>query len=332
MPPAKKPVLEAAVRSGKIGPLYLLVGQETFGREKALSELLDSILAPAARTFNLDVFRGGEVDPADVVDRALCFPMGCPRRVVVIKESDHLNEQAAQILIPLVESPPETTTMIFVCDKADRRRKLFSLLERTAQTVSFDAVNAQEILSWIKGRITASGKGISQGALRVLCERAGEDLGVVAGEVEKLLAFAGDRGVIEEEDVERVVGFSESSSIFDLTDAVGAKDPGLALAMLRKNIEGGERSGGIIYRLSRHVDTLMKVRMLKDLKVPQREIPSRLGLRSPVASKFLNQARKYSYPDLWRAYEALVVAEDHLKSGYQNEEIVLQLLVVGLCR
>ena len=332
MPALNLKAFEAEVRSGKVGSLYLLVGEETYLREKALNTLIEAALEPGIRPFNLDVFRGGETPPGEIADRILSFPMMAPRRVVVVKGCDELNENATRLLLPLLESPSETTTVVFVGDKVDGRKKFFATLQKTARTVEFKPLWDRDVAPWVQERVRASGKRISQEAMRLFCERAGTDLGVLAGEIDKLTVFIGDRNSIEKEDVAHVVGFSEESNIFDLTDAVWAKDAGQALFVLMRILEAGERGGGILWQLTQHVHRLMKVKTLKDSRVSEKDLPGRLTLPPYVATKYVNQARNFSYSDLWGAYEALVNAEDHLKSGYQTEEIVLQLLVRALCR
>ena len=308
------------------------MGEEDYLREQALQTLLEAALEPGTRTFNLDVFRGGEASPGEIADRMLSFPLVASRRVVVVKACDDLQENAVRVLIPLLESPPETTTAIFVCNKADGRKKLFATLQKVARVVEFKPLKEKEVLAWVQGRLQAAGKRISQEALRVLCERVGTDLGVVAGEIDKLDAFVGDRATFEREDVEQVVGISEEGNIFGLTDAVGARDAGKALLALRRILDAGERGGGILWRLTQHFHTLMKVRMLREARVPEKDLSSRVGLPPFVVSKYVQQSRNFASSDLWRAYEFLVSAEDRLKSGYQTEEIVLQLLVRALCR
>jgi DNA polymerase-3 subunit delta len=332
MPSLSLKAFEAEVRSGKVGPLYLLVGEEAYLREKALHALIDAALEPAVRPFNLDVFRGGETPPGEIAERIQSFPLMAARRVVVVKACDELNEGAVRLLLPVVESPPETSTVVFVGDRADGRKRLFAALRKAACTVEFRPLREREMAAWVQERLKALGKRLSQEAIPLFIERVGGDLGVAAGEIDKLVSFLGDRQVVEREDVEGAVGVSAEVSIFDLTDAVGAKDAGRALAVLRRVLEAGERGGGILWRLTQHVHTLMKVRMLREAGVPEKDLPDRLGLPSFVVTKCLSQARKFSPPDLWRAYEALATAEDHLKSGYQTEEIVLQLLTRALCR
>ncbi|OGG52824.1 MAG: DNA polymerase III subunit delta [Candidatus Handelsmanbacteria bacterium RIFCSPLOWO2_12_FULL_64_10] len=332
MPLLNPKAFEAEVRSGRVGPLYLLVGEETYLREKALHALIDAALRPAVRPFNLDIFRGGETPPGEIAERIQSFPLMAARRVVVVKACDELNEGAVRLLLPVVESPPETSTVVFVGDKADGRKRLFAALRKAACTVEFKPLREREAVAWVQERLKALGKRLSQEAIPLFIGRVGGDLGVAAGEIDKLVSFLGDRQVIEREDVEGVVGVSAEVSIFDLTDAVGAKDAGRALAVLRRILEAGERGGGVLWRLTQHVHTLMRVRMLREVRVPEKDLPDRLGLPSFVVTKYLNQVRKFSPSDLWRAYEALATAEDHLKSGYQTEEIVLQLLIRALCR
>jgi DNA polymerase-3 subunit delta len=332
MPTLTPRELHAEVRSGRIGPLYLLVGGAVYLRDKALRLLVDAAVDPAVRAFNLDVFRGDEVPAGEIADRILSFPMMASRRAVVVKGCEAVPDATSRSLLPLIESPPETTTLIFVADKADGRKRLFAALQKAARVVDFKPMKERELALWVQERMEESGKRLSPEALRLFCERAGTDLGVVAGEVDKLVLLVGDRGTVEREDVERAVGVSEESGIFDLTDAVGAKDAGRALGVLRQLLDAGERGGGILWRLTQHIHTLMKVRMLRESRVPDQDLPGRLGLSPYIASKYVTQARNFTVSDLWRAYESLVTAEDHLKSGYQTEGIVLRLLVRALCR
>lgn len=323
---------EVELHSGRISPLYLLVGEEGYLREKALQTLLEAALKPGARAFNLDVFRGGEASAGEIADRILSFPLMSPRRVVVVKACEDMQENATRVLIPLLESPPETTTTVFVSDRADGRRKFFAMLQKFARVVEFKPLKEREVSSWVQERFQAAGKHLSSDAARLLCERVGTDLGVVSGEIDKLLSFVDDRMAIERDDVERVIGVSEESSIFDLTDAVGARDAGKALFALRRVLDAGERGGGILWRLTQHFHTLMKIRIFREARVPEKELPGRVGLRPFVVSKYIQQSKNFPLSDLWRAYELLVTAEDRLKSGYQTEEIILQLLIRSLCK
>ena len=332
MPVLTSEKFRSEIRSGKIGSLYFLVGEEIYLRDMAFNTLLDAALDPGSRTFNLDVFTASQAVPGDIVDRILSFPMMAPRRVVVVNGCGELKEDASRLLIPVLESPPESTTLIFVGDRVDGRKKLFGLLRKKARVVEFSALREKDRISWIEGHIKTLGKGISKDGLHLFCERATKDLCVVAGEIEKLVLFIGDRPVIQRDDVAGATGLSGESSIFDFTDAVGAKNSGRALWILSKIREAGERAGGIVWRLTKHVQTLMKIRMLQESREKEKEFPNLLGLPPYVTSKLVRQSQKFSNSDFGKACEALVTAEDRLKSGYQTEEIVLQLLVVSLCR
>lgn len=323
--------LQAEVRAGKVGPLYLFAGEEAFLRDRAVQLVLEAALGPGARDFNLDVFRCGETDPGEIASRILSFPMMSSRRVVIVKGCEEIQDGPAGALLPLIESPPETTTAVFVCDKADGRRKFFALLRRHARVVEFKSLRERDVFSWVQDRLEAEGKRPSQDALRLLHERLGTDLGTASSEVEKLLSFVGEREVIGREDVDRVVGGVGDTSVYDLTDAVGARDAGRALVALKRVLEGGGRGTGILWQLTRHFHALMKIRICKEARVAEKDLPSQVGVPPFVIPKYLQQSRNFSVDALWRGFELLVTAEDRMKSGFQTEEMVLQLLVRGLC-
>ena len=91
----------AGIREGNLSPLYLLYGPDEFEKEEFLKALVNASVEPAARTFNLDMFHGDDMQIADAVNCAVAFPMMAARRTVVIKRIDRLTEPDIQELLPL---------------------------------------------------------------------------------------------------------------------------------------------------------------------------------------------------------------------------------------
>ena len=73
---------------GKLASIYLLLGSEAFLKQEALTTLMETILDPSSREFNLDRFYGADADPGAVVDAALAFPVLAPKRLVILREVD----------------------------------------------------------------------------------------------------------------------------------------------------------------------------------------------------------------------------------------------------
>ena len=82
------------IQSGKVYPVYLLHGQETYLIEDTLGEMIDLLAPGKMRDFNLDIFSGPDVSVGEVLSMADTYPVMAERRVVVVKDPGFLGASA----------------------------------------------------------------------------------------------------------------------------------------------------------------------------------------------------------------------------------------------
>src|SRR6185369_4710151 len=87
------------VEKGSPGPLYLLFGDEPYLVERAAKKLLDRVVDPGLRDFNLDVFYGNEVKGDEVFAAAQTLPTFAERRAVLVKKGGELHAGAQEVLL-----------------------------------------------------------------------------------------------------------------------------------------------------------------------------------------------------------------------------------------
>ncbi|MDA0747695.1 MAG: DNA polymerase III subunit delta [bacterium] len=329
--PTPDSVLQLA-KKGEIAPLYLLHGAEELEKESALANLVETVVEPAARTFNLDIFRGEDLSVEDVVGRAASFPMMAPRRLVVIKRAERLNEPALRELLPFVENPSDTTVLIFTAEKFDARKKFFSELRKRAVVIEFKPPYDNEIPAWIQKRVSAQGKRIEPKAVTLLQLSAGSRPQELANEIEKLVIYTDTRDTITQEDVQSVTSTSRGTTVFELADAVGKQEPDTALAVLKQLLEQGENPVGVVAMLIRHIAILRKARWLQAQRLPRDELATQLKVPPFFLSGYLDQATLFSDQALWNAYEALLNADNQLKSRSRNTLLSLSQLICRMSR
>ena len=100
MPVASPADVRKQIASGKVAPLYLILGGDEAAKIGLAGEFLE-LVDEGLRAFNADRLYGGETTAAAVVDAAKTLPMMVPRRVVLLVHAERL-------LNPKKES--ETTT------------------------------------------------------------------------------------------------------------------------------------------------------------------------------------------------------------------------------
>src|ERR1700676_5549301 len=126
--------LETSLKEGKIAPLYLLIGVETYLREQAMRAIAEEALKDSlVREFNesrFSLLSGGALDAIAAAEQ---FPMMSERRVVYVQDFGKLREADEEALRRYIENPVATSVVIFMAADLDKRRTLAkTLLERCA--------------------------------------------------------------------------------------------------------------------------------------------------------------------------------------------------------
>ena len=323
--------LLSQIQQGKLAPVYLLHGPERYARDEALQTILDAAVDPVSRAFNLDVLHADDLDVADAVSRASAYPMMGPRRAVVIKNAERLDESAVEAFLDLVRRPQDTTVLVFTASSIDRRKRLFAELVKSAVCIEFRAPYQNQVPDWIRGRARALGKQIDPDAVHLLQLSAGSQPADLANEIEKLAVCVGDRESIGADDVRAVVGATKGASVFDLAEAVFSRNAGRAFTILKHLEDQGEQPVGAVAILIRHVGILRKARWLQSARLPKNEMAGRLKVPPYFVPRYLDQASLFEDEDLWRAYQALLVADNRLKLRSRKPYVTLSQLVWAIC-
>jgi DNA polymerase-3 subunit delta len=192
-------------------------------------------------------------------------------------------------------------------------------------------------MRWTVATAQAADVRMEPDAARELVDALGADMMMIASEMEKLLLYVMGRGRITLGDVETMVLGAKQRSLYELTDAISAKDRARALALLHGLLnasDGGEDSAiGHLYMLAR---TFRQMLVIQEKNVrDSRAIWQALwqGFRMPpfAADDLIRQARRYkSRRELTRALRLVARADLELRSSPPDKRLVLERLVYEL--
>lgn len=75
------------VQAGNVKPIYYLMGDESYYIDRIADFIINSLLKPEEKDFNLVTYYGAEADIDVIITSARAFPMGAQRLVIVVKEA-----------------------------------------------------------------------------------------------------------------------------------------------------------------------------------------------------------------------------------------------------
>ena len=193
--------------------------------------------------------------------------------------------------------------------------------------------------------LAGTGKRVDHGAEARLAALVGPDARVLASEVAKLVAYAGDRTVIGAEDVDAIVTRVAEDPFFALGNAVEARDLRAALAVVDRSIQDGASPfmllgslAGTVRRLVVEGERARRAgggRRLGSFNEWERTVlPSisdeELGGKKPYGFWMKYQASaRFGRGELLDALAGLADADVAMKSG-QDGRLRLERVLVGL--
>jgi DNA polymerase-3 subunit delta len=246
------------------------------------------------------------------------------------------NPQALILFIADFLRIPADTRRMDMDDK-NRFERLTETLGSHCGMVELARVNEEDAMRWTVAKAHEAGLQMETDAARELVDALGADMMLVSSELEKLLLYTSGRGKITLGDVETMVLSAKQRTLYELTDAISARDRVRALALLQgllNSSDAGEDAAiGHLYMLARTFRQMLVI-LEKNVR-DSRAIWQALwqGFRMPpfAADDLIRQARRYkSRRELTRALRLVARADVELRSSPPDKRLVLERLVYEL--
>jgi len=346
----------AAANNGSLRPGYVLAGDEVFLLDRCRAAILKGFVPPELRDFCLSDLDLTTTSIFEVLDRAQTPSLMSPFQVIFVRNVRQLYTRGAKkdefaALDRYFKSPNPQAVLLFIADflriPSDSRRmemddknryeRLTETLGQHCGMVELARVNEDDAMRWIVATAQAQEVRVDADAARELVDALGADMMMVSSELEKLLLYASGRGRITLGDVETMVLGAKQRSLYELTDAISAKDSARALALLQgllNSSDAGEDAAiGHLYMLARTFRQMLVI-LEKNVR-DSRAIWQALwqGFRMPpfAADDLIRQARRYkSRRELTRALKLVARADLELRSSPPDKRLVLERLVYEL--
>ncbi|MCD6526231.1 MAG: DNA polymerase III subunit delta [Desulfuromonas sp.] len=322
--------LNKAIAANKLPPLIYLYGEEAFLLEESLTAIMDAVVDEASRDFNLLVTSGKEVDAVELIDTARTYPVFSARRLIIVKQAQNLSAAVIEGLLSYIVAPVDECCVVFCADRIDKRKKFFQTFKKHGELVEFKSLYANKIPPFVRDRARHMGKQFSEDGLQLFCQRVGTNLSEINGELHKLVSYCGQQSLIDVADVAAVVCDTRIDSIFDLTDAVGAKQLSQALILCERLQVEGEAPLKILAMLTRHFRQLWKTSSLLGLSATKQEIARTVGINPYFAERVMRQSRQFKPKDYPRVFELFLQLDVALKSSGSHPQALLQKLLTEL--
>src|SRR3981189_2191167 len=330
----------AEIATPSIKPGYVLIGDEVFLYDRCRKAVLATLAPEETRDFSLHDLDLAETSIFEVLDRAQTPSLMAPFQVLFVRNLKTLYGRGSKkeefaAIDAYFRSPNPQALILFVADHlripTDLRKMDYQdkeRYERIRETlgdwcglVELARVDENDAIKWVTTTAESRNVKFDPDAARELVDALGADMMLIASEFEKLLLYVEGKNRVTLGDVETMVLAAKQRSLYELTDAISAKDRVRALEVLDALLSTGDGEEAAIGHLYMLAKTFRQMLVILERNVrDQRMLWAALwqGFRVPpfAADDIIKHARRYkSRRELTRAIRLVARADLELRSS-----------------
>jgi DNA polymerase-3 subunit delta len=369
-----KPKSAAAVPTN----VWAIVGSDELKVKEAALQITRELVPPEAGDFGLEVIDGAadNVDHAErIIYRTLedlqTMPFFGGDKVVWLKSATFLADSVVgrsprtlegleKLGKLLTEGLPDNTKFILTATDVDKRRGFFNTLKKATNLQIFDVIDTSKpgweglVMRLVEDRAEEYEMRFEPAALELFVMLAGEHTQQIDNELAKLDLYVGKDRAVSTEDVRMIVSQTRNGIVWDLGDAIGARQLPRALKVLEQLLEQGENAIGILLAaVVPRVRNLFQARELaetygvkniasystymKDLDRLPKEIHDGLPMKKDGSGingfpLFLaaKEMGRYSAAELRAALEECLKANRRLVTSALDHDVILSQLLIRI--
>ena len=267
--------------------IYAVVGSDEAEVKRVATDFATKLTPPDSGDFGLEVI-DGTADNAEqagtrirsTIEALQTLPFFGGAKLVWLKSANFLgdnpvgrtaNVQAAlEELTDLINADlgPGVVLLISAID-VDKRRSFYKSLARCAELQVIDRLDAtrsgweEEATEIVRSRAQKRKLEFEDDALDLFVLLTGGDTRQIENELDKIDIFLGEERRVKVDQVRELVPLSRAGVIFELGNALAARDLDLALTLVRRLLDQGESAIGIL--LVAILPTIRNLLLAKDL-------------------------------------------------------------------
>lgn len=234
-----------------------------------------------------------------ITEAVQSLPFLSSKKLVILNRPG-TQKQFAEKFEELVESISDSTDVIIVEPKPDKRSSYYKLLQKKTEFKSYDELGPRELPGWLSREAKARGGSLSQNDAQYLVERVGVNQQSLSNELDKLLIY---EPAITRQVIDLLTDPAPQSTVFQLLDAAFAGNAKRALAIYREQralkVEPIQIVAMLAWQL--HALAVTKTAGNKPVQVIAREAslsPFVVQKSQPVSRKLTMQQLKQMIHDL----------------------------------
>jgi len=191
-----------------------LTGANSFGLKRELDSLVAAFLAEHD-SMGLERIDGEEAEFDRLSEALTSLPFLASKKLVILR-SPGANKKFVEQASKLLADIPETTDVVIVEPKLDKRGAYYKLLKKVTDYKEYPELDINGLARWAGDHAKVGGGTLGLSDARFLVERVGVNQQLLSHEVDKLLLHSPQ---ITKQSIELLTEATPQSTVFELLEA-----------------------------------------------------------------------------------------------------------------
>ena len=339
-----------AERTGSYPRVILLCGKEDFLVRWAESDLKSRLINPVTAALDCSIFNEDNQNAYDIISACETLPMMSARKLVIVEDSDafyaarptDMDADGVTALCEYIPNIPETTLLLIVSAKVDKRKAIVKSIAKTGLIYDFSPLDDSSLTAWMQKRLALAGRSASKSDMLRFAKRNGYgdkersyNLFNLENDLKKIFALSQNTYITEDDFLAAGDGEPETAA-FLLLDAAFSGRKGYALTILHNSIEAEtpSKETGIILSflglICSQLEIMLEAKERAGEGQSQKEIEAEMGINSYRLQKAQQASSSRSVEQLSKNLFDAFQIEKNMKQGLLDPRLDLELFIAGL--
>ncbi|MDD6221779.1 MAG: DNA polymerase III subunit delta [Lachnospiraceae bacterium] len=305
--------------------VYLLYGDEDYLVRQFASRLKEAIVGDDE--MNYTAVSGSTATIDDILSTAGTLPFFADRRLIVMDECGFFKKSQPQILA-LVQKCPDYLYLIFTEKSVEASSKLYKVVDKCGLAAKMSTPSEGTLRQWAQKQFREAGKSIEPSAASLLIEMTGSTMGLLKGEIDKLISYCADAPVVRYADVQAVSSTVADSTIFTLIDFIGKRNQKRALSCYREMLMQNVSAAFILNRMEVQFTGILGVMEGKRSGASPDKLAKLLRAAPFQIRKYTEQAANFSEDKVKKLLSSCARMDEKIKTGRMKDNIAVEMLII----
>jgi DNA polymerase-3 subunit delta len=303
--------------------IVTLTGANNFLLQDSLNSLVGKFVNQYG-DLALERIDGEETELPRISEALTSLPFLTSNKMVILRAPSN-NKMFAERIEQLFLQIPDTTDVIIVEPKLDKRSIYYKFLKRATDFRDFAELDSSGLVRWLTTKASDLGGALSLADARYLVDRIGPHQQSLASELDKLLLY---KSRVSRSTIELLTEATPQSTIFQLLESAFSGNPGRVLELYKEQRALKVETPQIIAMLVWQLHILAIVKTAGERSNDQ--IAKEAKINPYVVGKSVAIARKLSLTRLKQLIAEILIIDSRSKRESIDSDEALQLYLLNL--